>query len=84
MPRNRGYKWLDNLKLGKPKKLAQYKPRENGGTLINLRQYRAKPVKIQEGVTTIETESTSARVFFQWSRVHPSGWKREGAEMYKI
>ena len=36
------YTLLDNLKLGKPKKLAQYKPRENGGTLINLRQYRAK------------------------------------------
>ena len=36
------YTMLDNLKLGKPKKLAQYKPRENGGTLINLRQYRAK------------------------------------------
>lgn len=38
------YGMLDNLKLGKPKKLAQYKPRENGGTLNELRrrQYRAK------------------------------------------
>ena len=38
------YTMLDNLKLGKPKKLAQYKPRENGGTLNELRrrQYRAK------------------------------------------
>jgi len=39
------YSMLDNLKLGKPKKLAQYKPRENGETLNELRrrQYRAKP-----------------------------------------
>ena len=38
------YVMLDNLKLGKPKKLAQYKPRENGETLNELRrrQYRAK------------------------------------------
>lgn len=38
------YTMLDNLKLGKPKKLAQYKPRENGETLNELRcrQYRAK------------------------------------------
>lgn len=38
------YTMLDNLKLGKPKKLAQYKPRENGGALNELRrrQYRAK------------------------------------------
>lgn len=38
------YSMLDNLKLGKPKKLAQYKPRENGETLNELRrrQYRAK------------------------------------------
>ena len=75
---------MDNLKLGGQNRLAQYKPRENGGTLNELRrrQYRAKPF-LKESVTTIETESTSARVFFQWSRVHPSGWKREGAEMYK-
>ena len=37
------YTMLDNLKLGGQNRLAQYKPRENGGTLINLRQYRAKP-----------------------------------------
>ena len=36
------YVMLDNLKLGGQNRLAQYKPRENGGTLINLRQYRAK------------------------------------------
>ena len=30
------YTMLDNLKLGKPKKLAQYKPRENGETLNTL------------------------------------------------
>lgn len=36
------YTMLDNLKLGGHNRLAQYKPRENGGTLINLRQYRAK------------------------------------------
>lgn len=30
------YEMLDNLKLGKPKKLAQYKPRENGETLNTL------------------------------------------------
>lgn len=36
------YTMLDNLKLGGQNRLAQYKPRENGGTLINLRQYRAK------------------------------------------
>ena len=36
------YVMLDNLKLGGHNRLAQYKPRENGGTLINLRQYRAK------------------------------------------
>ena len=30
------YTLLDNLKLGKPKKLAQYKPRENGETLNTL------------------------------------------------
>ena len=59
------YVMLDNLKLGKPKKLAQYKPRENGETLNELRrrQYRGKPF-LKEPVTTIETESTSARVFF--------------------
>lgn len=38
------YTMLDNLKLGGHKSLAQYKPRENGGTLNELRrrQYRAK------------------------------------------
>lgn len=28
------YTMLDNLKLGRPCRIAQYKPRENGGTLI--------------------------------------------------
>lgn len=38
------YTMLDNLKLGGHNRLAQYKPRENGGTLNELRrrQYRAK------------------------------------------
>lgn len=38
------YTMLDNLKLGRHNRLAQYKPRENGGTLneIRRRQYRAK------------------------------------------
>lgn len=38
------YMMLDNLKLGGQKRLAQHKPRENGGTLNELRrrQYRAK------------------------------------------
>ena len=38
------YTMLDNLKLGGQNRLAQYKPRENGGTLNELRrrQYRAK------------------------------------------
>lgn len=38
------YTMLDNLKLGGHNRLAQYKPRENGGTLNDLRrrQYRAK------------------------------------------
>lgn len=36
------YTMLDNLKLGGHNRLAQYKPRENGGTLIEIRQYRAK------------------------------------------
>ena len=35
------YTMLDNLKLGR-NSVAEYKPRENGETLINLRQYRAK------------------------------------------
>lgn len=36
------YTMLDNLKLGRHNRLAQYKPLENGGTLnvIELRQYR--------------------------------------------
>lgn len=40
------YTMLDNLKLGRHNRLAQYKPLENGGTLniIELRQYRAKYV----------------------------------------
>lgn len=38
------YTMLDNLKLGGQKRLAQYKPRENGRTLniLRCRQYRAK------------------------------------------
>lgn len=38
------YTMLDNLKLGRHNRLAQFKPRENGGTLNELRrrQYRAK------------------------------------------
>lgn len=38
------YTMLDNLKLGRDKPLAQYKPRENGRTLnvFKRRQYRAK------------------------------------------
>ena len=38
------YAMLDNLKLGGHNRLAQYKPRENGGTLnvLRRRQYRAK------------------------------------------
>lgn len=36
------YTMLDNLKLGGQNRLAQDKPLENGGTLINIRQYRAK------------------------------------------
>ena len=46
---------LDNLKLGKPKKLAQYKPRENGGTLNELRrrQYRANYELISAQMLTL-------------------------------
>ena len=38
------YTMLDNLKLGGQKRLAQYKPRENGRSLniLRCRQYRAK------------------------------------------